>query len=723
MELTEAIEIIEWLQEERRRDKARLDALEAALERQTAQIAAHQEPLREWENSLTSMSAELRKISELEKRQTQWKDELLDRIEGNRRMQEQAAAELAGSQDRDRQAYLGALGDLRRRIEHLEREASHSDAQVRALVQDREAFLATVAEWHRRLEPLEGMASGLALQIETLKSDRLAYQELFGNLSQRLNSLEEGLKDITSRLTLLAGTHEESVGYIAEQQHAMGELTQQVKALAEKVLFWSTAQEQVTQRLAEQHDGVQTLDQAVRDIRERLAIVVQDLGECRGCFSRLEEDSRQAQIRASGIDERLDLFGQRMDQAASHLVMFDQNFDGLRKSVEESAHAIKMLSGQQDIFVANLTSLGRSYTDLGHQLQEADRSLSLLIQAQGDLQKRSVEQSQTLESFSGELDKLREEIEIVAKGEQRNRSDLAELQKHASKIAQEVGKLAEADAIHGKDLLALSESVTMLQASTQDLAQQSRSYTEQLEVLSAAQPWIRAEVSTLKEALEAASRQVADTRSLLDSWQAKHQSEVAALRTEAEELRRRFADLAERVRLEQLAHRQRLDEWATQMGEWQKDLTSWAAQVRLFQQQSDQARKILLSVQETEKRLRQEYDEAKEKQRVEDARHEKALIAWQQDLEKSWNHFLSEERWRCAKQKELDDSQSARIEALDAWRQSCEASLRAIHQQIEANRQERDERIRDLWRMQAESAKQYIALLQNWIEEARRHGG
>ncbi|MBM4465615.1 MAG: hypothetical protein FJ014_08705 [Chloroflexi bacterium] len=121
MDRTQVTQMLTWLDEERRRDKAELAKLQQRVESQSAEIAEQARRVQELEGRLARTQAQLTKFPQLEKALDQLRAELVFLVEQNeeRRRKADLDAERVRQVDRDSQARV--LGEIRKELQKLPR--------------------------------------------------------------------------------------------------------------------------------------------------------------------------------------------------------------------------------------------------------------------------------------------------------------------------------------------------------------------------------------------------------------------------------------------------------------------------------------------------------------------------------------------------------------------------------------------------------------------------
>lgn len=286
MDTREATELLNWLEEERRRDKALLAEVEKRLDQHEGQFSASTEKMDTLEESLAQTTAGTARISRFEQSLQQFKDELLLEM---RRWQEGLRKETDRKDEvlrQERQDRVVALAKLEERVKEALR--------VRELLDTERAEV-------RRLNKV---ASDLRLQIdEALKEGRgqqqrlLAIGEHVRRNDERLAQLLQGQEDakarserIAERLMFLEGWTERGTQQMADLQ-AFGERLreEQARFLEELRSVDDRRKKQIAQWAKEMRTW---RDEAAR-FREQLALSEKQYRSAERMLISLEEISIQ----------------------------------------------------------------------------------------------------------------------------------------------------------------------------------------------------------------------------------------------------------------------------------------------------------------------------------------------------------------------------------------------------------------------------------------------
>jgi uncharacterized phage infection (PIP) family protein YhgE len=282
MDTREATDLLNWLEEERRRDKALLDELQKKVDQHDDQFSASGEKMDRLEEGLAQTSAEAAGVSRFEQALQQFKDELLLEV---RRWQERLRKETDRQDEvlrQERQDRVTALA----RLEQSVKEALRFEQLLEAEKAEVQRLNKVASEL--RLQ-LEDTSKTVRAQQETL----LAVGEQIGRHDQRLAQLLQGQEDakasseqIAEQLKYLEGWAERGTQQMADLQ-AFGERLREEQAqfLGELRTVDDRRKKQITRWAKE----LGTWRDEAKGIREQLALSEKQYRSAEKMLSSLEE--------------------------------------------------------------------------------------------------------------------------------------------------------------------------------------------------------------------------------------------------------------------------------------------------------------------------------------------------------------------------------------------------------------------------------------------------
>ncbi|MCS6843397.1 MAG: hypothetical protein NZ528_03600 [Caldilineales bacterium] len=196
MDLDQLTQMVTWLDEEHRRDRAEIARLQQRLESQATEIVEQARRIQELEGQLASTQAQLTKFTQVDQALQQLKNEVVLMLE---RREEQRL--------------------------HDQREAE------RGRMADREAFSRSLGEIRKELPRFNRIEEELALR----KAEDQRLGELLLALRQQVNSINKDIDERTRSLPFLAEQRTQDNKRIAQLQQEVIELFKRTEALAGKL--------------------------------------------------------------------------------------------------------------------------------------------------------------------------------------------------------------------------------------------------------------------------------------------------------------------------------------------------------------------------------------------------------------------------------------------------------------------------------------------------------
>ncbi|MFQ6057875.1 MAG: hypothetical protein ACE5MB_03215 [Anaerolineae bacterium] len=335
MDLSEATQLLTWLDEEHRRDKAQLAELQQQAEARAAEILDLTKRLEDLEGRLASTQAQLVKFPQIEEALQQLKGEivgLLEEQEAKRQQAEETLRQRAEEQAAD-------LTGLAKGLQEVKDELARAQAQLAQLPPRLDAQATQTAGVAKALQGLqEGLTKAQARTVEL--GQRIADQaEQFTNLARELQGLEGQLASTQAQLVKFPQIEE-------ALQHLKNEIvlliqeteTRRQEAEEEEARARQLDRENTAKALAELEKRLEVLPR----LEERLqAQGLEDkrLGEIllglQGEMARLTE---QAEAHGAKL-EYLEAWSQRSAQEMADLRAFEEQ---LKRDHLELAEAMRL---------------------------------------------------------------------------------------------------------------------------------------------------------------------------------------------------------------------------------------------------------------------------------------------------------------------------------------------------------------------------------------------
>ncbi|MGH2542417.1 MAG: hypothetical protein ACRDIB_06465 [Ardenticatenaceae bacterium] len=305
MDITQAGQMISWLDEEHRRDKAHLTDLRQKVESQAIEITDLAKRLQELEARLAATQSKLTRFNTLEQAIIHVKDELVLMMR---------------AQEED--------------IVRYQRE------QVKSRQVEQESTSRAVNELRRSLEAIPPLQERLA----TLKAEDQRVGESLLNLQTRLTAHERQTAQLPDRITYVEGQRAQDVKAVATLQEEMVELIRRTEALAGKHELVDDIARKTEQRLnaiaSFREELIKRQAQIAEDVRLREAHVERHLRDWQAVVVRFEEEmAKQRKL--------MERFTHQQEEAQLYLVAIEEYKEALNHEQKQVAELQRMAEERQ----------------------------------------------------------------------------------------------------------------------------------------------------------------------------------------------------------------------------------------------------------------------------------------------------------------------------------------------------------------------------------------
>jgi len=361
MKPEQAFPNLAWIDEELRREKALVAELRDQIDNQSVLIEAQAGRMRDMQERLAAMQAELHRISEVERSLQQTKDEiaaLLHNFLLERRKEEKQFLE---TRRLERESDMQTLANLAKEIERIAALEARLEAQEAEDQRLRETILKmrqTVEEYRKEMadqaERLRVLESGLQRTNETLvqlripelievqkdQADRLALVEQWAEKSsQRAAEMQAFRAEIQASQDQLLETQRRVE---RQRQKQMAEWGRRMENLSHRLESWSTQM----QHFAEQHEQDR---QIVREMQELGQQLRQELEQIKQ-IQRIAEEQQRRELREwQGENEKrwnrhLELWQLRLEEQSKLDLVQTERIEQLETWHQEEVNTLKELA-------------------------------------------------------------------------------------------------------------------------------------------------------------------------------------------------------------------------------------------------------------------------------------------------------------------------------------------------------------------------------------------
>ena len=367
MDLTQLSQMVTWIDEERRQDKAELAKLEQRLEGQVTEAMEQAKRIQDLEGRLASVQVQLVKLSQLDKALEQFKSEIMLLIKGYDERYQQAEREATLIRQMDRDAQSRALNEIRKELQGLPRydeemQARRTEEQrlselIVNLQQDMAAFGKSEEDRARSLSYLEEQTRQDSRRIAELRQEITELLKQSEIHSAKLQLLEELSRRNESRIGELQELgkerKQEVTRFIEAQQLAEQHRQQQMAEWTTEAAAQRKRMEEYAVRMraiAEQHELNKQALAALKQLEERLkreqnqVVELQRLAE-----ERLRREWVEWQAEKEKYWERIEFqHDRRWKEQNRYDEEQDNQMESLEKAIAEQRAQLEILQRIQE---------------------------------------------------------------------------------------------------------------------------------------------------------------------------------------------------------------------------------------------------------------------------------------------------------------------------------------------------------------------------------------
>ncbi len=282
MDLAQLAQMVNWLDEEHRRDRAEIARLQQLVETQSAEMVEQTRRIQELEGRLASTQAQLTRFTQLEQQIQNLKNEVTGLVERESEARANALRETERNRLSDREALTRQIAEVRRELPRLNRleedleSRREEDARLAELVaQVRNQIGLLSKELEERTRQLPFLAEQRTSDTKRIAQLQQETVELFKRseaLQGRLNILEETLRRTSTEVEKWRPIFSE----IREEQQAfMDRLRLEVNDRLQVLARWEEVIEEQQNIVRRAQEQIQSFGQQVEQAR-RAAQTVQD---------------------------------------------------------------------------------------------------------------------------------------------------------------------------------------------------------------------------------------------------------------------------------------------------------------------------------------------------------------------------------------------------------------------------------------------------------------
>ncbi|MCB9147761.1 MAG: hypothetical protein H6641_03300 [Caldilineaceae bacterium] len=318
MDITQLAQMVNWLDEEHRRDRAEIARLQQRVESQSADIIEQARRIQELEARLASTNSQLGRFGQIEAVVENTKQELITIVERSSEDRVQGQRELERSRLSDREMLAREINEVRRELPRISRLEEAVD--VRSVEDDRLSEL---------IMGMRNQIGGLAKEIEERTRQIPFLAEQRTSDTKRIAQLQQETVELFKRIEAHVGrvaVIEEAARRVAVEQEKFPPMVQKVKdeqekfmervrvALAENtqnVSRWQEVLDQQKVTIAKAYERIQSFTQQVETSRR----VVQEMQEFKDLILREQSQVQELQrLSEERVRREMDEFREEYDK-------------------------------------------------------------------------------------------------------------------------------------------------------------------------------------------------------------------------------------------------------------------------------------------------------------------------------------------------------------------------------------------------------------------------
>lgn len=358
MDLNQATQLLTWLDEEHRKDKALLMKLQSQADARQVQLTEQARQLQEIQGALTRIESQFSKLAQLEDSVQSIRTEftgLLQKHAAEQQVREEqrTRAEKLESETivrlvRELQERVDALGALDSTVAVLRDEDSRLQGELTKA-------LAQLSEASKRLEAQDQHVTSLSQDAQVLReglaSARLVYEDL-SNKSMALKAALDGfglrldtkLEQLQSTLEEVSKRQQTDLGSFQVKQQEQGRLVEgldkEVKAAQTQMARWTKQMEEFTAQFERNRKTLYDLHELERQMRHQGNELVE--------LQRLAAERQRTELREwqddqARVDEEQTA---RLEQLETWQQKATETLAGLRERLEQNRQDLEALANE-----------------------------------------------------------------------------------------------------------------------------------------------------------------------------------------------------------------------------------------------------------------------------------------------------------------------------------------------------------------------------------------
>ena len=303
MDVTQAMQTLKWLDEERRKDKVEIAALQERIQEQERQLAQQSAQTQELQTSLAGVQGVLSQVDEFEQMISNYKAELIfrmDRLEDVRRKEQTEAERLRRIEHEAAVSHLNRLERELRVLPRYDEELSAHQAEEQRLSENLQYVEVAVADLGKRLE---GPEKTVAFLEEQRRAD-----------NRRIVEVESDMPELRKRIEALSTKFPLLEGMLQKQRTRIEDAVQETKKYEKPIEELRLSDFQREQKMQQYMDQGAQVVQELERVRTQTQGFLEQQQLVKRALSALEKFKVRIERRQDEMGERQRLTEEHIEQ-------------------------------------------------------------------------------------------------------------------------------------------------------------------------------------------------------------------------------------------------------------------------------------------------------------------------------------------------------------------------------------------------------------------------
>jgi len=304
MDITQLTQLVRWLEAERRKDRAIIQALQEKVESQASELTLQARRINELEGRLAQAKAELTRFNQIEQALEQLREELTQLVERTEVKRLKAEQEMKRLREVEREDIARQLGELRKMIRPLLRLPD----DLTSLRTEDSRLNGMIMSLQQTLKDLERLLESRTEPIAYLNEHVRQNSQRITDLTQETSRLFKQLGDLADKLPLLEQAIQRKNKTIDEAAEMLQQQAQLIEAQRVDHFRWE-------QQVTEWAELVKEIQEKADLLAAQSQRFVEHREEVRRALAQLQKFQERLAVQMNEVAERQRLAEERQKQA------------------------------------------------------------------------------------------------------------------------------------------------------------------------------------------------------------------------------------------------------------------------------------------------------------------------------------------------------------------------------------------------------------------------